>query len=339
MDNKMDELVGRMIPEIKGWKSVKVRLKTHGAPERNSALSDQEGFVSERSYVETSTGQRASDERIVFRSGKESHLEGYCDGAKCAKVVHDLRVDAKVPLNRIEITRTFLNEDRIGSTQRPRPLVYYFVGKTPLYEAVASATSLGETRALGRDCMVLLFQKVKWVMVQQDLVYTIDKVTGLPLRVDSFRDEQSRLSEQPLWTWKADSLDQVGAYHLVKNSTFLEYMFDSKTQKSVLTSTSKETVTDVWFDQDYADSSFWPKSAEGFSVIDTVTGNNTLLPQHRAQSDVLIPSNGTKVGTKVIESRQPASWSSYLGAASLLLGIGILAVGVVIAKRRRSGSN
>jgi hypothetical protein len=209
----------------------------------------------------------------------------------------------------------------IALTERPVPLRYFYVGKVPLYEALTQARPLGPTQVLDRPCHRFLFEKVRWAMADQDLVYALDDDTGIPLSVTSYPVGQGQAPDaKSQWSWEARSLDTADGYPYVKNSVSI--MPHDPTPRPI-------TVDRIVFNQTYPATQFQIKPDPGVLIIDEIRGKDSVAPGTPR------PVSSTTAAAQPIVVAQPRSWTEQATPIFLGLGAVLLLSGAVLAWRRR----
>ena len=246
--------------EMESRKSVELQVHFDIiSPDFNSQNPESFNAIEEH-YIETALGQRVCDVTHLRDGLPTKHYTYYDQGSRCAEVAYskdDLKAQQSVTIKRV-----YRTEDQMGDrAERPQPLQVLYVGREPLHKALTKAKSLGESRFLDRDCDVFLFEKVRWVS-PQDHVYYLDRETSIPLKVKSFKDEASRQKQEPLWVWKAQSVDKVQG-HAVPLKSELTTPLAGTASPYVW----KYEVKSVEFGKEYPESTFWPTIQPGVDVF------------------------------------------------------------------------
>ena len=214
------------------------------------------------------------------------------------------------------------------------PLLYHYVGREPLHEALPEAEHLGADRVAGRDCEIFRFAQVEWTS-PQDLVYHLDKETSIPLKVESFRDRASFDAGKPLWVWTADKLERVDGHPVVRDSTQVDYAAGGA--EPAFTRTFR--VESIAFDKDYPASTFWPVFQPGVGVLDVIAGKSYREPGADPEAEVdASASRGGEAATTTAQPLQaipPGHWTSTLSTVSLGLGISVLVASLAVVWWRR----
>jgi len=315
------------------WQSVEMRVRQDfGTPDPELAKKT-EYHTAEDHYVETVVGQRLTE--ITYSEGKDVHYSSssYSDGSRFADVEFD--VDEPDHQQSVTIKRSFYMEGQSGKVDRPIPLLFLYVGRKPLLEALPSAKPLGASVHMGRPCEDYLFEKIAW-MVTQDMIYSLDRQTGLPLHVISFPDAQGRSHDQPFWEWTAESLDQVGGFYLVKNSRQTDFdrrgVINPTAPHRTVLFDRKFQVQSVEFNKSFPAMTFWPKIQPGVSVMDTTTKKvykepGTPLPSARRQGD-------QPTATVPLVATPPPAWTATGTTVVLGLSVTLVVLGIFLRFRR-----
>ncbi|MDX2037778.1 MAG: hypothetical protein SFX72_14095 [Isosphaeraceae bacterium] len=311
----------RLSWELESWKSIEIRSHEDFRNSRNHGPEQFSTYRCEYHYIETAAGERRYDERLM-PDGKADALitQNYHDGTLSANLIRN-EVDG-IGGDQVTISRVFAQEDN-GFTYRAQPLAQFYVGTEPLPKALAKSTYLGGDRRLGRDCERFLFTKVGTARTATDLVYWLDKATGVPLEVESFANEQDRNEHRVRSIWSAQSLDRIDGRHIPLRSELLVFDNSGKVDK-----TYKIVVDSVRFDQSYPKSTFRPLITKGATVYDTVRKKATFPNE---------PVDGSGMSsTSPIRAVEPGVSSLTASSLSILLGVCILSSGLVLWWRRRA---
>ena len=201
--------------------------------------------------------------------------------------------------------------------------LYLYVGKTPIYEALPSAVNLRGGRVLGCDVDRFLFKRVLWGKVEQDLVYSLDRETAIPLKVESFVPEADRQADRPDWAWSVTRLETVQGHPVAMESEHQTWSAAKVGSSRQLYRISKETVESIGFDR----STFWPKTTGEAPVIDSIAGK-----VKEPSKPALAPE--VKAGT-AIRVAPETSWVPAISAGGLVLGVAVLIAGAFVWWRRR----
>lgn len=278
-------------------------------------------------YQATSKGRSFYDQ-WASRADYGSRKSRYRDGRKCACVDYEPK-----DLNRqrsISIARSFWYEAKYGFLEGPRPYDFIsHVGLKPLWEALPSSAPLGPARCIERDCVRYHFKGVGPAVKTQSLVYHLDLVSGVPLKVEAFDGPEQILEKSPNWVWEAQTLDQVGKnrYFPLK-STYTTYNAKKQADGS-LTSvpgmSQKITVTKLDFDVPLSNTLFWPEYQSGVEIFDSLAPRKSQEGETRS-----VPPAGEPI--RVQDSSQVG-----LLMPGLVLGLSLLVLGVagVLWKRAR----
>ena len=272
MDER-SELIDRLAWELSSWKSVDLRVRSEQAGQSLDGKPTGATMTVRSHYSETDRGQRAYD-LSAMSDGREMKDAAYCDGSKCIK----LNFDTDGKQQSAAIDRSFYNEARFGAANRPRPLEYFYVGLTPLHEALPKAERTGSGTIIGRKTDIYVFRGVKCAAMQFDFVYHLDDITGIPLRAECYRDAEMMAKGLPAYAWEADSLDAIGKYHLPKKSHYSSFVGHPATGKAVPATTQKIAIEEVTYDAPIPDSRFWPSLTPGVQVLDGIKNESYVVP-------------------------------------------------------------
>ena len=321
------------------WKSIEIRSSdqffntTSGSDPRQAPS----GRLVEH-YIETSTGRRLYDRIMQLPSGVQQHSTSYCDSNKCAEVEYPNEQGLKH--TQVVIKRAFGTEDIFGCTFRPTPLCYYYVGKTPLPEAILKAPWAGEDHVLGRDCDNYLFTNVKWGSVPGDVIYSLDRATSVPLKVGFFRDQKARERNEPDSVWEAQSFDQVEGRHLPLNSRLTTYdpvrdavESTGVSQDRSVTMTRIYKVDSLSFDKHFPESTFWPKIDENASVFDNINNTHQFPKSSKAAYTELQRASAESPPVLALPE---SDYSTMLSGTGVVLGIALLSAALLLTLRQRA---
>lgn len=322
----------KLSSEMKSWKAIELRVRSE-IEDHTGAYSGGEptsGLV-ESHDIETDAGERFSEHLLKPANGKERSSVSFCDGSRYAHVMHEKGRGSRQ--TQVILAPAFLDEDKVGSTDRPGPFKYYHVDSRPLHRVLPEATSLGVDEVLGRPCDVFLLSRVRWGPGPVDLAYTLDRETATPLRVVCYPDAAAREQRKPSWVWEATSLDRVDGHPFVMNSELNAYQYPQAgiSSEGSLTpySTFVFTVEELSFDKSYPASTFWPEIQPGVPVWDQVGKTHWVTPDPERDFRRVDPATVTPAVAAV----PPRDWSDLTSVGAIGLGLALL-VGVVFWKRR-----
>ena len=223
MDSIAERAARQLAEEMESRKSIEVRceltINNHTArPSGTMAIN----IVADH-YIETATGKRLLESENMKDGKVVSRSFHYGDGTKFA----DVNFNSKNPDEQavVYIKREFWLEEKNDRRQLPQPLLYLYVGREPLYEALTKAEYLGKSEVMGRECHAFLFPQVRW-SVPQDQIFHLDNATSIPLKVETFRDKAARDKKETLGAWTAQSLDKVEGHYVPLKSTTVAYNKD-----------------------------------------------------------------------------------------------------------------
>jgi hypothetical protein len=321
MGTPAETFAERLAWELESWKSVEVRARHEMVSREAPPSVDHNGILEH--YIESSSGQRYYNFQFLKNGGPASRYAYFADGQRCADVQYS---DGDPETQRsIVIKRGFRLEDQSDRVDRPVPLLYLYVGREPLHEALREAHYLGQARVLGRGCEAFLFKQVKW-FVPQDQVFYLDRATSIPLKVESFSDAEARSREAPLWAWTAEELGEVQGHPVVLRSKQVDY--EGQTEPTMTRTFQVESIA---FDQTYPASTFWPAKQPGVPVMDAIANKVSTTPGARPEpAEAARPAAG-----RAIVAEPPGDWTAMMPTAALGLGVATLAAGLLLWWRRR----
>jgi hypothetical protein len=315
----------KLAHEMKGWKSIELTVRAEGT---NYVLTNGRppNFVNLYRYVETDCGERMLDS--LLRSSPDrpgARSAAYCDGSKCANVIY------RGERSQVQATigRFFDIEERSGSSSRPMPFRFYYVGRTPLFEAVQKGKHLGEGSINGRKSQVFLFPKVRWAMATQNIVYDLDEETGIPIQVRSFLgnlNENDPDLTDPSWVWTALSVDQVEGFHMPLRSVHVLGRRRTGDPHSGKVQSLELTIESLHYNKTYAKETFWPVLQPGVSVMDGIKKTQYSVPG-KAATDGSLAEEQTAANS-LAPAMQPSDWSGWASTGSLALGSVLLLIGL-----------
>ena len=139
----------------------------------------------------------------------------------------------------------------------------------------------------------------------QDLVYSLDRRTSVPLKLVAYTAPERYPSDKPSWIWEAKTLDEVQGFHLAKSSTNTVYKYNKKgTQKVYIQ--DEFFVDKLIYDQKFPLTTFWPKPfQEGVNVVDGTLQKSS--PPAPATNKT--PVAGAPVA-EVAVATPPSDWST-----------------------------
>ena len=223
MDKDRDLLIERLTHEAGSWKSIE--LKTNQDFVNSSGSQDPSMYqraIYHEDYIETVLGQRFDRCLDVPAGGVEKLAEYYCDGVKRADVSFDAGAGSKQ--SQINIKKSFKYEAHYGMNFRPFPLRYlYYVGNIPLPRALKDAETLGPATVLGRPCETYLLRRFTLGLSPCDLVYTLDRESGVPLKLVGYNDAAGYTGGRPSWRWEALGVEQVQGHLFPAKSEEIVY--------------------------------------------------------------------------------------------------------------------
>ncbi len=329
LDDVTDSAMERLAREMASWKAIELRVREDMNVRPVPGIQVVPESTNFYHYIETSDDRRFVDETSQAGGAKGDRISGYCDGSRCADVSYRAEGDRQQQVQVI-ISKQFRNEGRFGWTDRPAPLKYFHVGLLPLYEALPKAQRIGEAVCLDRPCDVFLFPKFKTSRASQDFTYYLDRATGVPLKVEAFKDEAMRQAGKPAWVWRADSLDDVQGFHIPLTSSYQS--FNHKNADDPITLTSKIKVETISYNNSYEKSQFWPTIQPGVTVHDAITKRSSTVPGPIARTE---SPAGRAPTAGIIVATPPRDWIAYVPPVGLGLGLVVLIAGLVLWWKRQ----
>jgi hypothetical protein len=282
-------------------------------------------------YIETQAGQRFLEiEFLGVRDKLVKREIHYADGTRFADL--NFKIEEPTVQDMIQINRQFHRESKSDFKLVPIPLRFFHVGREPLQKAVLKGQELGPSKVMGRDCEQFLFPQVRWP-VPQDQVFFLDRLTGVPLKVEAYRDAEARERKSPMWVWTVESLKTTDGRHLPAKSTMVSYGSGQSRMASALS-----VLESVEYNKDYPASMFWPKEEPGVTVFDTVADTVRDVPKAETAEAKTSPpavspdSSSTTTTVMPIEAVPPTDSTPlyFFGG-----GLAVLLVAVFVWRRGR----
>lgn len=324
----LEQFVDLLRAEMASWSTIEVRTHEEGEnflTSRGDPITDYDYH-----YIDAKNGHRYLDEVHTTKGGSMQRLTHYNDGDKCARVAYDTSNEHQA---RIWIKPDFATEKEITRSIMPGPFRYFFVEKTPLYEALSRAERLGPATVLDRPCERFLFTNLNVTKAPVDEVYFLDEQTGVPLRVEIYRAGTDRKQEDMAGFWEAKSLDEVqGGRHLPLASTAKTYHSRGE-HKGDLWLQREINVTQIRYDHKFPASTFWPKFEPGVQIINSLHNKKTTwTPGPKREVHIL---GTTKVPVEPPPPvEQPRDWMTFLPVVVAVAGLGFLASAVILKRSR-----
>lgn len=225
-DSPAKAAADRLAWDFDSWKAVEIRVQEGFANHDKNPIQKQSFDRQEIHYVELKNVERFYDVRYFMGASLNQRLTHVCDGTRSA-VVNYMDKDENRQKSAIPNKWAFWKEDKSDHVDRPIPILFNYVGRVPLHEALAKAKYLGEEREGGRECAMFLFSGVKWGAVQ-DRVFYLDAASHIPVRVSSYPDQASREKGEPDWVWTADKLETFQGHVIPVKSTQIKYNPDDR---------------------------------------------------------------------------------------------------------------
>jgi hypothetical protein len=173
----------------------------------------------------------------------------------------------------------------VGNTKRPYPVLLSYVGKTPLYEALATAAELDPKTVMGRRCRIFRFENVLWGTMRQHHEYAIDVESALPLMLEAF-DVQN--GSRCLWQWAATRIGSYDGHRVADESTLTAYSLAEPDRRTVRMTTSSR-ITSLEFNAKSPDSTFRMVPEGGTLVYNQDKQTFTKTPSRHKQAAHVAP--------------------------------------------------
>ena len=318
MDSPAQVAAQKLAWQGKTQTSVEIEVTTTIIPMGEDAGKPRAFTLIEEHYIETSVGQRYLDFRGVKDGVLVVRSTHYGENGTFTDVNYGRKdVEKQQSVNK---TKHFYLEDSTDRRQVPSPLLYFYVGRKSLYEALPKADYLGTGECLGKECDLFLFKQVRW-LVPLDQVFTLDKNTSIPIRVDNFRDAVSREKKLPLNTWTAKSLERVQGHDLQLKSSLVQYGTDGRPVFQW-----DFEVKRIKYNESYPEATFRPILQPGVTIIDDTTNKISRTPRA-----VVTPEAGQQSNAAIVQAIQatpPGVWSTTFSAVGLVFGAALVIVGV-----------
>jgi hypothetical protein len=336
MDTPAEIAAKKLAWEFESRKSVELRVTVPVTSYVVDKTKTETLDTYEEHYIETAAGQRFCEFRGLLAGKLTSRKQYYGDGTKFADVTFDPKnLDRQT---NIIIKRQYHTEGRNDRKQIPPPLLFLYVGRTPLHEALPKGQHLGTAKVMGRECDKFLFPKVRWLVVQ-DQVFYLDRETSIPLKFEAFRNQESREQKKPVGEWVAESLDKIQGHFVPLKSTLTAKRADGTTLM-----VWKYTVDSIEFNKEYPASTFWPTPRPGVTMFDTSTGKAKTVPGEKtADKQATTPArentglqsrSADATATASTQAVPPKNWTATVSNVSLGLGCAVLLVGCLLWWRR-----
>lgn len=330
MQTPVETIASRLSREMESWKAIEIQVQ-HRLTDTVRTTSKGEAYSGniEEHYIETATGQRLIQSTVGNPDGEPRRDASFSDGSRFVDITY--KPGEGSDQQQYKINTSFGNEANSMLSRRPQPLSYLYLEHKPLHEQLPKSKPLGSETHLGREGELFLFSGVTWFRQPVDLVYLLDRETGLPLKVTCYASAEARENSDPLWTWEADTFDQVGDHHFPLQSTELAFVPGQADPRMTRTLTVKECA----FDKSYPKTLFQPAIQPGASVWDVVNNKNWVqrgaapTPAVAPTSVTLAPDPSTSIA-----ATPPADRTTALSYTVIGLGMAALLVAIILWRRR-----
>ena len=313
------------------WKTVHLKVETLHEKSRTVPPENARELNEVQEYWADASGRRHLDFRQdTLPDGLRVHRAGFSDGSKCWDIWYSNKDVERQ--GAVHVDYPFMDEVKYGFSQAPPPLMYSYVGLTPLHEALPDAEPMGKGDVMGRPCLVYHFKNAGSPTAPQSLVYHLDRKTSVPLRVAAYKDPDRVRDALPSWVWEAASLDRVGERHVPLNSTYTSYWIHPGGNEKLTGDVDlfhKIRVVEAEFDAPLSASVFKPVIQPGVTVTDDVAHRYYTTPGGVKDQ---APKAETAAGEPVRVS-EPGGGFPFAGAG-IALSLGVLATAVLLRWRR-----
>ena len=218
-------------------------------------------------------------------------------------------------------------------SDRPVPLLYYYVGKKPLFEVLPASQHLGGVRLLGRDCDAFLFPEVQGLSKPQHWVYILDRDTAVPLKAMSFKNRQDIDDNVPMKVWETTKFANEDG-HLFSRQSNVVILGDRDYNKSnsPMMITNYD-VTAIKLNGRYEDEMFWPKMQKQSAMIVDRTTNKITIPKNTPRTRF---DSETSVGTsEPIRVEESDGWLTLTACSLFGLGVCMTVIAGSLMWRRK----
>jgi hypothetical protein len=319
--------------EVESWKSIELKVRHDYSLQANSERGDHAATSTLiQHYIQTAKGERLAELLTLVPGTQNRAYASYTDGKSCVDITFE--ADFNSPQKQFVYKKVFADEGRSVTSQIPPPLRYFFLEQKPLHEQLIKGSSLGLVRMLGRDCERILLPHVKWTRIPVDIVYCLDKETGIPLSVSCYPDQDSLARSQPIWTWEAVTFDTVGTHRFPLKSTEVTFVRGKSdgAPSATVHSTRNLTVEEIAFDKDFEKSTFKPVPAPGVTVWDQVAQKTYMVPEGRQKGDSSASAGSVASNSPVVA---PGSYYFTFGII-LSLSLAVAASAIMWRKSQKS---
>jgi hypothetical protein len=322
MRDVLAELASKLEWEMSSWASIELRVTETILQSRGELgrVDTRPGKI-DYHYIETKLNQRFLDTSIG--SPPEIRYQHFSDGSTSSMVkfkTADPNAQEWVGIG----GKSFGNEGRTVFTDRPRPFFYYFVGQVPLHDALRHGTLTGTTSIAGRTCYSVVLKNVQYTKEPDQLEVTLDRETGIPLRV-----AYSHPPGKPEWIWQAETMERRGAWHFPTRSSYVSYLAGNPNEIGTRRSYDATLLS---FNDEQPSERFRPIPSEGVPIH-----GGPPTREADAQSPAPREATATVQPTTGQFHRADPQSSSITWLPTLLLLCGVVAIaaaGILIWRRR-----
>ena len=338
MPKTLDAIIQDLTRESMSWDSIQCEISirqdlliTIGSTSPRSGTKREE-------FMALATGPKKYGLYHTSETPPKCVLLGYSDGTRCVSVEYRRPPD-EARQRSITITKTFLHEQASGYVNYPEPLRFQFVGLVPLREAIQRAEQAGPSRVAGRDCSRFYFSGVPGGSGTQDLLYHLDDLTSVPLKVEAYANRDRWAAAKPSTVWEAKRLDEVQTFHVATDSHYAAYINKPDVQP-VLQLTEDYHIDSIRYNEPIPASAFWPVYDPGVYINDLIAGKEYYnTPDKKAPKQAVAKEETTSTSTPApappIVAEKSTDWTAFLSGAGVALGVAVLVAGLVLKLRGR----
>ena len=166
-----------------------------------------------------------------------------------------------------------------------------------------------------------------------DEVYYLDDATAIPLKVDSYRNQEALDKDRPFVTWVADKIEIVDGHAITPISSSTSYDKDGGVVVA-----SRQKVDSIRFDAEMPISTFKPAIQPGVLIYNSLTKQSSHAPG-AVSKDAMTPTVAVAPTAPPIYAEPPADYTGAWSVASILIGCALLAAAVAVWRGRMGERN
>jgi hypothetical protein len=253
MQTPAETIASRLSREMESWKAIEIQVQHHLTDiGRTTSKGKTYSTNIEEHYIETAAGQRLAERTVGDPDGEARRDASFSDGSRFVDITY--KPGEGSDQRQYKINTSFGGEANSMHSRRPLPLSYLYLEHKPLHEQLSKAKHLGSETHFNREGELFLFTGVTWTKQPVDLLYLLDRATGIPLKLACYASAEAREKNDPLWTWEADTFDQVGDHYFPLQSTELAFAPGQSDPRMTRTLNVEECA----FDKSYPKTLFQP---------------------------------------------------------------------------------